>query len=154
MSDIFDIHEMSEEDIKHEYITTALEAKWDAKKISMETEIWKAVKKRNQNLHISASPLNNFTDGKSKSKETFQAATKENDVTTFCGTTREHRLQSLKQKTITTHLPLAYSRLSVTEFCLMFLSFTLQMAQLFLNTILQQAQKKKSHFQIFLPQKN
>ena len=32
MSDIFDIHEMSEEDIKHEYITTALEAKWDAKK--------------------------------------------------------------------------------------------------------------------------
>ncbi|MBR4321938.1 EcoAI/FtnUII family type I restriction enzme subunit R [Treponema sp.] len=68
MSDIFDIHEMSEEDIKHEYITTALEAKWDAKKISMETEIWKAVKKRNQNLHISASPLNNFTDGKVKIK--------------------------------------------------------------------------------------
>ena len=64
MSDIFEIHEMSEEDIKHEYITTALEAKWDSKKISMETEIWKAVKKRNQNLHISASPLNNFTDGK------------------------------------------------------------------------------------------
>lgn len=68
MSDIFDIHEMSEEDIKHEYITTALESKWDAKKISMETEIWKAVKKRNQNLHISASPLNNFTDGKVKIK--------------------------------------------------------------------------------------
>jgi len=68
MSDIFEIHEMSEEDIKHEYITTALEAKWDAKKISMETEIWKAVKKRNQNLHISASPLNNFTDGKVKIK--------------------------------------------------------------------------------------
>lgn len=68
MSDIFEIHEMSEEDIKHEYITTALEAKWDSKKISMETEIWKAVKKRNQNLHISASPLNNFTDGKVKIK--------------------------------------------------------------------------------------
>ena len=68
MSDIFDIHEMSEEDIKHEYITTALESKWDAKKISMETEIWKAVKKRNQNLHISASPLNNFTDGKVRIK--------------------------------------------------------------------------------------
>ena len=45
MSDIFEIHEMSEEDIKHEYITKALESKWDAKKISMETEIWKAVKK-------------------------------------------------------------------------------------------------------------
>ena len=42
MSDIFEIHEMSEEDIKHEYITTALEAKWDARKITMETEIWKA----------------------------------------------------------------------------------------------------------------
>ena len=68
MSDIFEIHEMSEEDIKHEYITKALEAKWDAKKITMETEIWKAVKKRNQNLHISASPLNNFTDGKVKIK--------------------------------------------------------------------------------------
>ena len=47
MRDIFDIHEMSEEDIKHEYITTALEAKWDPKKISMETELWKACKKRN-----------------------------------------------------------------------------------------------------------
>ena len=68
MSDIFEIHEMSEEDIKHEYITKALESKWDAKKISMETEIWKAVKKRNQNLHISASPLNDFTDGKVKIK--------------------------------------------------------------------------------------
>lgn len=68
MSDIFEIHEMSEEDIKHEYITKALEAKWDAKKITMETEIWKAVKKRNQNLHISASPLNNFTDGKVRIK--------------------------------------------------------------------------------------
>ena len=44
MSDIFDINEMSEEDIKHTYITTALESKWDAKKISMETELWKAVK--------------------------------------------------------------------------------------------------------------
>ncbi len=64
MSDIFDINEMSEEDIKHEYITTALESKWDAKKISMETELWKAVKKRNQNLHIAYSPLNDFTDGK------------------------------------------------------------------------------------------
>ena len=68
MSDIFDIHEMSEEDIKHEYITTALEAKWDAKKITMETEIWKAVKKRNQNLHIAYSPLNDFTDGKVRIK--------------------------------------------------------------------------------------
>ena len=38
MSDIFDINEMSEEDIKHTYITTALELKWDPKKISMETE--------------------------------------------------------------------------------------------------------------------
>jgi len=64
MSDIFDINEMSEEDIKHTYITTALESKWDAKKISMETELWKAVKKRNQNLHIACSPLNDFTDGK------------------------------------------------------------------------------------------
>lgn len=68
MSDIFDIHEMSEEDINHEYITTALEAKWDAKKITMETEIWKAVKKRNQNLHIAYSPLNDFTDGKVRIK--------------------------------------------------------------------------------------
>lgn len=68
MSDIFDIHEMSEEDIKHEYITTALESKWDAKKISMETELWKAVKKRNQNLHITCSPLNDFTDGKVRIK--------------------------------------------------------------------------------------
>ena len=68
MSDIFDIHEMSEEDIKHEYITTALEAKWDARKITMETEIWKAVKKRNQNLHIAYSPLNDFTDGKVRIK--------------------------------------------------------------------------------------
>ena len=68
MSDIFDVHEMSEEDIKHEYITTALEAKWDAKKITMETELWKAVKKRNQNLHIACSPLNDFTDGKVRIK--------------------------------------------------------------------------------------
>ena len=68
MSDIFEIHEMSEEDIKHEYITKALEAKWDAKKITMETEIWKAVKKRNQNLHIAYSPLNDFTDGKVRIK--------------------------------------------------------------------------------------
>ena len=68
MSDIFEIHEMSEEDIKHEYITTALEAKWDVKKITMETEIWKAVKKRNQNLHIAYSPLNDFTDGKVRIK--------------------------------------------------------------------------------------
>ncbi|MBR0101564.1 MAG: DEAD/DEAH box helicase family protein [Treponema sp.] len=68
MSDIFDIHEMSEEDIKHEYITKALDAKWDAKKITMETEIWKAVKKRNQNLHIAYSPLNDFTDGKVRIK--------------------------------------------------------------------------------------
>lgn len=68
MSDIFDIQEMSEEDIKHEYITTALESKWDAKKISMETELWKAVKKRNQNLHIACSPLNDFTDGKVRIK--------------------------------------------------------------------------------------
>lgn len=68
MSDIFDIHEMSEEDIKHEYITTALESKWDAKKISMETELWKAVKKRNQNLHIACSSLNDFTDGKVRVK--------------------------------------------------------------------------------------
>ncbi|MBQ9205378.1 MAG: DEAD/DEAH box helicase family protein [Treponema sp.] len=68
MSDIFDIHEMSEEDIKHEYITTALEAKWDAKKITMETELWKAVKKRNQNLHIAYSSANDFTDGKVRIK--------------------------------------------------------------------------------------
>ena len=68
MSDIFDLYEMSEEDIKHEYITAALEAKWDAKKITMETEIWKAAKKRNQNLHISFSPLNDFTDGKVRIK--------------------------------------------------------------------------------------
>ena len=68
MSDIFGIHEMSEEDIKHEYITKALEEKWDSKKITMETEIWKAVKKRNQNLHINCSPLNDFTDGKVRIK--------------------------------------------------------------------------------------
>lgn len=68
MSDIFEIHEMSEEDIKHEYITTALESKWDAKKISMETELWKAVKKRNQNLHIACSLLNDFTDGRVRIK--------------------------------------------------------------------------------------
>ena len=47
MSDIFDINEMTEEDIKLQYITPALTSKWDIKKITMET-----------------SPLNNFTDGK------------------------------------------------------------------------------------------
>ena len=50
MSEIFDHSEMSEEDVKHLYITTALESKWNPKKITMETEIWKAVKKRNDNL--------------------------------------------------------------------------------------------------------
>ena len=94
MSDIFDIHEMSEEDIKHEYITTALEAKWDAKKISMETEIWKAVKSAIKIFIFQHLLSTILQTEKSKSKETFQAATKENDVTTFCGTTREHRLQS------------------------------------------------------------
>lgn len=39
--------EMTEEDIKLQYITPALLAKWDSKKITMETE-----------------PVNNFTDGK------------------------------------------------------------------------------------------
>ncbi len=36
---------MSEEDVKYLYIATALESKWDPKKITMETVIWKAVKK-------------------------------------------------------------------------------------------------------------
>lgn len=47
MSDIFDIKDMTEEDIKLQYITPVLISKWDIKKITMET-----------------SPLNNFTDGK------------------------------------------------------------------------------------------
>lgn len=47
MSDIFDIKDMTEEDIKLQYITPALTAKWDIKKITMET-----------------SPANKFTDGK------------------------------------------------------------------------------------------
>lgn len=47
MSDIFDISQMTEEDIKLQYITPALTAKWDIKKITMET-----------------SPANKFTDGK------------------------------------------------------------------------------------------
>lgn len=68
MSDIFNASEMSEEDIKHEYITTALESKWDAKKITMETELWKAAKKRNENLSIACSSANDFTDGKVRIK--------------------------------------------------------------------------------------
>ena len=36
MSDIFDIKEMTEEDIKLQYITPALTSKWDIKKITME----------------------------------------------------------------------------------------------------------------------
>ncbi len=51
MSDIFDINEMTEEDIKLQYITPVLLAKWDIKKITMET-----------------SPLNKFTDGKVRIK--------------------------------------------------------------------------------------
>ncbi len=51
MSDIFDISQMTEEDIKLQYITPALIAKWDIKKITMET-----------------SPVNNFTDGKVRIK--------------------------------------------------------------------------------------
>ena len=51
MSDIFDIKDMTEEDIKLQYITPALTAKWDVKKITMET-----------------SPANNFTDGKVRIK--------------------------------------------------------------------------------------
>lgn len=51
MSDIFEKKEMSEEDIKLQYITPALTAKWDVKKITMET-----------------SPVNNFTDGKVRIK--------------------------------------------------------------------------------------
>lgn len=47
MSDIFYISQMTEEDIKLQYITPALLAKWDIKKITMET-----------------APVNNFTDGK------------------------------------------------------------------------------------------
>ena len=47
MSDIFDIKDMTEEDIKLQFITPALTAKWDVKKITMET-----------------SPANKFTDGK------------------------------------------------------------------------------------------
>ena len=45
MSEIFDHSEMSEEDVKHLYIITALKSKWDPKKITMETVIWKVVKK-------------------------------------------------------------------------------------------------------------
>ena len=51
MSDIFSMQDMTEEDIKLQYITPALTAKWDVKKITMET-----------------SPLNNFTDGKVRIK--------------------------------------------------------------------------------------
>ncbi len=51
MSDIFDISQMTEEDIKLQFITPALTAKWDIKKITMET-----------------SPVNNFTDGKVRIK--------------------------------------------------------------------------------------
>ncbi|MBR5933483.1 MAG: DEAD/DEAH box helicase family protein [Treponema sp.] len=51
MSDILDIKQMTEEDIKLQYITPALTSKWDVKKITMET-----------------SPLNNFTDGKVRIK--------------------------------------------------------------------------------------
>ena len=47
MSDIFDTKKMTEEDIKLQYITPALTAKWDVRKITMET-----------------STVNNFTDGK------------------------------------------------------------------------------------------
>ena len=47
MSDIFDIKDMTEEDIKLQFIMPALTAKWDVKKITMET-----------------SPANKFTDGK------------------------------------------------------------------------------------------
>ena len=68
MSEIFDHSEMSEEDVKHLYITTALESKWNPKKITMETEIWKAVKKRNDNLEIAFSSDNDFTDGKVRIK--------------------------------------------------------------------------------------
>ncbi|MCR5762651.1 MAG: DEAD/DEAH box helicase family protein, partial [Treponema sp.] len=51
MSDIFDINQMTEEDIKLQFITPALTAKWDIKKITMET-----------------SPANKFTDGKVRIK--------------------------------------------------------------------------------------
>ncbi len=51
MSDIFEKNEMTEEDIKLQYITPALAAKWNVKKITMET-----------------SPVNNFTDGKVRIK--------------------------------------------------------------------------------------
>ena len=51
MSDIFEKHQMTEEDIKLQYITPALTAKWDVKKITMET-----------------SPANKFTDGKVRIK--------------------------------------------------------------------------------------
>ena len=37
MSDIFDISQMTEEDIKLQYITPVLTSKWDIKKITMET---------------------------------------------------------------------------------------------------------------------
>ncbi len=47
MSDILELSEMSEEDIKLQYITPALTAKWDVHKITMET-----------------SPENKLTDGK------------------------------------------------------------------------------------------
>lgn len=40
MSDILDIGQMTEEDIKLQYITPALLAKWDIKKITMETVPW------------------------------------------------------------------------------------------------------------------
>ncbi|MDD6485453.1 MAG: DEAD/DEAH box helicase family protein [Spirochaetales bacterium] len=51
MSNIFDKKEMTEEDIKLQFITPALTDKWNVKNITMET-----------------SPLNNFTDGKVRIK--------------------------------------------------------------------------------------
>lgn len=71
MSDIFDIKDMTEEDIKLQFITPALTAKWDVKKITMET-----------------SPANKFTDGKVHIIIS-QAAIKVNVVTMFSGITKE-----------------------------------------------------------------
>lgn len=57
---------------KIEY-TVALESKWDAKKITMETELWKAVKKRKQNLHIAYSSANRTLEAIAKKKVLYLA---------------------------------------------------------------------------------
>ena len=52
MSDILDINQMTEEDIKLQYITPALIARWDIKKITMETGIYKNQVQQNKKNFI------------------------------------------------------------------------------------------------------